>query len=120
MDLIPIPKNVPDMSFVQTLDGVQYTIHVTWNMRAGWMLGLYDANDVIIMAPRRMTVGSDLLDIARSNPLCPTGQLLVVDFSDQELEPRYLDLVSGPSESDLQGRVGLVYVPLNDPDLLVT
>lgn len=119
MDLIPIPKDVPDMTLVQTLDGIEYTLHITWNMRAGWFFGLYDANDVVILAPVRMTVGSDLLAGIRYNPLCPTGELLVVDFSNQDLEPGYLDLVSGASEADLQGRVGLVYVPLNDPDLQV-
>lgn len=120
MNLIPVPKNIPDMSFVQTLDGIQYTFHITWNMRAGWFFGLYDANDAVIMTPRAMTVGSDLLDIARSNPLCPTGQLLLVDTTNQDIEPGYLDLVAGPNESDLQGRVALIYVPLNDPDFQVT
>lgn len=117
MELIPVSKNVPSLSQVQTLDGSEYILHIEWNMRGGWFLGLSDANDSPIFQPRAMRVGVDLLKASRADARCPPGQLLVVDFSKSGLEPGYLDLVAGSSEDDLQGRVGLVYVPLDDPDL---
>jgi uncharacterized protein DUF6983 len=119
MDLIPITKNVPNLSQNQTLDGTDYIFHVKWNMRGGWFFGLSDANDDTILSPRQMTVGSDLLAPARFDARCPPGQLFVIDFTGKDIEPAYLDLVAGATQTDLQGRVGLVYVPLDDPDLLV-
>lgn len=119
MELIPISKNVPSLSQVQTLDGTEYILHIEWNMRGGWFLGLSDANDDTIFSPRQMTVGSDLLASIRYDARCPPGQLIIVDFTAQDIEPGYLDLVAGASQADLQGRVGLIYVPLDDPDLLV-
>jgi hypothetical protein len=118
VDLIPITKNVPSLSQTQTLDGTEYILHIEWNMRGGWFLGLNDANDDPLFQPRAMVVGIDLLKAARADARCPPGQLLVVDFSRSGVEAGYLDLVAGSSEDDLQGRVGLVYVPLNDPDLV--
>lgn len=116
MDLISIPKNLPDLSMSHVLDGTEYTFHFKWNMRGGWFLELSDAAGSPLFNFRRMVVGVDLLTTVRHDDRCPTGQLLLVDFSNTDTDPGYLDLVAG-TEDDLQGRVGLIYVPLNDPDL---
>ncbi len=120
MELIPIPKDAPDQSLSQVLDGVEYILHFVWNMRGGWFMALHDANDAPLFGLRRMTPGTDMLAHKRYDERVPPGKLLVLDTTGNDLRPGYTDLVSGPNESDLQGRVALIYVPENDPDLLVT
>lgn len=110
MQLINIQKDVPDLVQSQVLDGTVFTLHVTWNMRGGWYLALHDANDEVIFHARRIVLGFDLLTCVRHDPRCPLGQLVALDMTEREIEPGYADLVAGPDETDLQGRVALLYI----------
>ncbi len=114
MQTLPIDKRKPFSVQRRTLDGVKYTLHIEWNMRAGWFLGLSDADDVPIFELRKMVTDTDLLDGYRFDERCPPGRLFLVDTTGRQREPGYEDLVSGPNESDLEGTHALVYAELAD------
>jgi hypothetical protein len=110
VQVIPIDKYKPFAVQRRTFDGIKYTLHIEWNMRAGWFLGLSDADDLPIFDLRKLVTESDLLAGYRHDERCPPGKLFLVDTTGLKREPGYEDLVAGASESDLQGTHALVYV----------
>jgi hypothetical protein len=107
--VIPVQKNLPRVRQGQTLDGVDYFVVLEWNMRNGWFIGLNDANDTPIWQPARLVVDVDFCARARHDARCPPGVLTAFDVTGNSGDPGYLDLVSGSSENDLQGRVAITY-----------
>jgi hypothetical protein len=112
MLVIPVAKNIPSIKQGQTLDGTDYTFRFQWNMRSGWYIGLADSSDTPIFSPRKLVVGVNFLDSVRFDARTPPGDLIAVDVTGQSVDPGYLDLASGASFDDLQGRVIVVYRPV--------
>lgn len=105
----PIPKNVPDMTMVVTFDQAEYELRIRWNMRAGWFIDVADGQRQPIITGRAMVLGTDIFASVRYDERVPLGRLFLVDTTRQDIEPGFLDLASGPTLSDLEGRVMLVY-----------
>ena len=114
MQIIPIQKYRPFAVQRRSFDGVKYTLHIEWNMRAGWFLGLSDAEDSTIFQLRKMITESDLLAGYRHDPRTPPGRLYLVDTTGEWREPGYEDLVAGASDNDLQGTHALVYLEVSE------
>jgi len=111
MEVLQVAKGSPSFSQSHVLDGAVYVLSFTWNMRAGWFMGLADATGEVIYGQRRLVLDADLLRTARHDPRCPPGKLIALDLGGLGEPPGYEDLCSGPSLQDPQGRVLLVYVP---------
>lgn len=114
MLVIPVQKNLPSVTQGQTLDGVDYVFHFTWNMRGGWYIGLDDSNGDPIFQARKVVIAVNFLDGVRYDARCPPGDLVALDVSGRDLDPSYLDLVAGSSYDDLQGRVLIAYIPFGE------
>lgn len=96
MDFIQLPSPpVPFYSQRVTLDGADYTLSFEWNMRDGWYMGMSDANDEVIFAPRKMVVNWNFLRNVTDDRK-PPGALVLMDQTTDEdgraTRPGYLDL----------------------------
>jgi hypothetical protein len=105
----PVPKNLPDITMALTLSQAEYQIGIRWNMRGGWFININDAAGGPITGQAAMVLGVDFFQGVRHDDRVPPGQLMLVDTTGQDLEAGFLDLASGPTLSDIQGRVILVY-----------
>jgi len=105
----PIPKNVPDMTMTVTLDQAEYNLRIRWNMRGGWFIDVNDGENLPIVTGKAMVIGSDIFQSVRYDERTPLGKLMLIDLTQRDIEPGFLDLASGPTLSDLDGRVILVY-----------
>ncbi len=112
--LIPTRKDVPDYTQSQVLEGVEYNFRFLWNMRGGWFMSISDASEEPLLGLTRMVAGINFTDLVRWDPRCPAGDLVLADLQGGFVDPGYYDLASGPVDN-LQGRVGLVYIPSDDP-----
>ncbi len=112
--IIPIQKQIPSLVQRRTLDGAKYVLHVQWNMRSGWYLGLSDSDDNPIFSPRKLVTGVDMLVTVRWDARCPPGVLMLSDMTLIGREPGYLDLASGTTLQDLQGTHALLYWSIDE------
>lgn len=103
--------NEPDQYFdAGPFEGFSLLLHVRWNMRAGWTVSIYDANENPLSQGARLAVGQDLLAGIRYDPRCPPGELRLVDLTGvYDREARVGELAYGPSIEDPKGRFALVY-----------
>jgi hypothetical protein len=76
-----------------TLEGVDYYINLSWNMRAGWFIGMADQDGVAIFSPKRLTPDWDLLGHITDDRR-PRGELYCLDTTAQRAEPGFDDLGS--------------------------
>ncbi len=114
MIYLPI-QTIPDQTVTYgPLDGASYVFRFRWNMRGGWTFSMADESEQPIFGLRGLVLGTDFLDLVRSDPRVPPGKLLLVDLTDSGVEPGYTDLCGGPSESDLRGRCALMYVEASE------
>jgi hypothetical protein len=98
--LIPVDSDAEFYDLSVDLDGRSYTFEVRWNTRAGaWFLATYDGAGELLVAPRRVVLGANLLGRG-SDPRLPPGVLLAVDTS-----PARTDA----GRTDLGTRVVIVY-----------
>lgn len=112
--ILQVPEDLPYSTQRLTLDGVDYEVSLSWNERAGWFLGMTDTDGVVLFAPRRLALNVDVLKAFRFDARCPPGLLFAYDLNETSVEAGYLDMVSGPSQYDLRGRVALVYVSVTE------
>lgn len=105
----PIAKNVPDLTMIVTFDQAEYELRIRWNMRAGWFIDVADGQKQPIITGRALVLGSDIFAGVRYDERVPLGRLVLIDTTQQDIEPGFLDLCSGPTLSDLDGRCMLVY-----------
>lgn len=104
MVTIPVDSTLAHQFFSVLLDGVDLTLDVRWNARAGaWMLAVSDA-DGVILAGRRITAGGSLFGRVVSSRL-PGGDLMAVDTSGDDTDP---------GAGELGQRVELVYLTAAD------
>ena len=97
---IQVPEDTPFWSQRVTLDGREYLLRGEWNQRAGfWYLGVSDAEEDPIVAPRKAVADWDLLK-GVTDSRRPPGALVCVDFSGAGADPGFRDFT---------GRVALVY-----------
>lgn len=82
------------------LDGRAYRFELRWNPRAAsWFITTYDATGELLVGPRRIVLGANLLGRGIDDRL-PPGELLAVDTSSDGTDP---------TRDDLGTRVVLVY-----------
>lgn len=117
MIVINIPRDVRDMQFNTTLDGVDYILRLKWNPRAGWFLGMQDVNGVVLSAPRACVVSMDWLSPIRWDPRCPPGLLMFYEVQPGTGNPGYRDLVRDVEGDTYDGKVALLY--FTQADLVV-
>lgn len=104
MVTISVDSTLAHQSFGVLLDGVDLTLDVRWNARAGaWILAVSDA-DGVILAGRRITSGASLFGRVVSSRL-PGGDLMAVDTSGDDTDP---------GAGELGQRVELVYLTAAD------
>lgn len=107
MKQIPIPNAQARTALrIAGLDGADFYFHLAWSERSGWYLGLSDATDDPIFAPKRLCVGVDLL-AGCTDPRRPPGALVLVDQSLSGLPPAFDEL--GPEQ-----RCHLIYLEKAD------
>lgn len=101
--LIPIDTPPPPHHSLQVeLEGVTYTLDIRWNERdEAWYIALQDAEEQVLVAPRKVVLDFPLFGRFFTNPLVPRGQFMAVDTSNTGVEPGLADLGS---------RVQLIYV----------
>jgi hypothetical protein len=92
-----------------TLDQAKFELKIRWNMRGGWFISIADAAGDHITGQAAMVIGTDFFQGVRHDARVPPGSLLLVDTTLAFAEPGFLDLCSGPTLSDIEGRVMLVY-----------
>jgi hypothetical protein len=105
---LPVVPSVPDFEVRVSVDGSDYLFRYRWNHRAeSWFLDLLDADGVLLLAGRRLTVDSSILEQYRHLPI-PQGRLVPWDTTDRGLDPAFVDLGE---------RVLMRYLdPSEDPD----
>jgi hypothetical protein len=90
-----------DMSI--QLDGASYYLEFMWNPREQqWYLSISDANEVLLLSERRISLGLPLLARFRIAGL-PLGEIVAIDTSGSNVE-------AGLTE--LGARVHLLYIEL--------
>lgn len=96
---------------ITQLDGLEYLMRFLWSDREGcWYLGIYDQNNNPIALGIRLIVSWSLLR-RFIDPRLPSGVLMCVDLSGQDIDIR--------ESGDLGARVKLTYITADD-SLLVT
>lgn len=109
--VIPTRTDEARYSIEIDLDQLTYRFDFDWNDRAeAWSFDLYDANNVLLLAGRRVVVGFPLINRFRDARL-PPGDLHAVDTSTANLDPKF---------ADLGDRVKLLYVESADMGALFT
>jgi hypothetical protein len=109
LSYFPIPKSTPDLSMTITLDQAEFELQIRWNMRGGWFISIADAAGDPITGQAAMVIGTDFFQGVRHDDRVPLGKLMLIDTTLAFVEPGFLDLCSGPTLSDIEGRVMLVY-----------
>lgn len=98
--VIPIAPGVPDQRLSVQIDELTFTLDLLWNSRVEkWSMSMSDG-DGAIFSGHALSLDYPVLQ-AYNDRRSPPGELLLVDTSDQQLEPG-LD--------DLGERVLLLYV----------
>jgi hypothetical protein len=97
---IPLVTSVPWFKIQTTLDNITYGLEFLWNETSGgWYMSLFDVDDNLIQAGRRVTLETPLCTRGRTGAE-PPGLLMAFDTSGQQ---------ELPGLDDLQSRVVLVY-----------
>jgi len=90
--VIPFIPSEAFYTFSTSIDEVQYIFDVRWNSRAGhWYYDLKDENGDVIRSGMRVALGA--FPLHRSvDARAPTGALMAVDTTGQDLEATYDDM----------------------------
>lgn len=88
---IPTSTTLQDYKLTADLDGVLYELRFRWNERLeAWLLDVYDATGVLLIAGRRCSADGALL--AQHKHLAPIGgELLVFDTTLRRVDPKIDD-----------------------------
>lgn len=98
--LIPVDSDAEFYDLTVDLDGRSYTFEVRWNARSlAWFIATYDGSGELLVAPRRVVIGANLLGRGADSRL-PPGELLAVDTSQTGADA---------GRDDLGTRVVIVY-----------
>lgn len=90
--VIPTRQDVPYYSFEVDLDGVTYGFEFHWNDRdQAWYFSVFDVTGTLLLAGRKVTLGSLLLNRFR-DPRLPAGVLEVIDTSGTDTDATLADL----------------------------
>lgn len=100
MRTIPIDPAAGRQTLTCLLDGIDLTLDVRWNERAGAWTITFSDDQGVILAARRVAIGVAML-ARESSPRLPPGELMPVASTSPEVEP---------GRDDLGGRVQLVYL----------
>lgn len=102
---LPTSTDLPNYSFQCDLDGTTYDLALRWGDREEcWFFTLSTVDGTVLLAGRRLAVGSPLLRGFR-DPRLPPGELMAVDTSGNDLEA---------GQTDLGARVLLMYTEAAD------
>lgn len=88
---IPIKNEAPVYTIKIPLDGTVFRLRFEWNMRSGWYLGLQDAQQNVLMSPRKLTVSWPLLRYLKTEGR-PLNELVLVDIAGAGAPPGRDDL----------------------------
>jgi len=89
---IPLPQGLPQFVQQVPLDGRTYTLRFHWNEREeSWYMELADAEDVTIIAARKLVANWPLLH-RRPDERKPPGELFVIDATGPGVDPGLQDL----------------------------
>jgi hypothetical protein len=109
MAFLVIDTDSTSLNYEQTtqLDGFEYLFGFVWSEREScWYVSMSDQDGTPIAQGIRLVVTWPLLRRFKFNPQIPTGQLMCIDLSGQNVD------IQEPS--DLGSRVLLVYVTADD------
>jgi len=91
METIRTPTAVPKFSLRAVLDGVSYTITMSWNMRSGWYLAMDCADGTVLFPPKRLLADWNVLT-GSTDARRPRGALFLLDNSGQHMQAGMNDL----------------------------
>ena len=75
------------------LTGILVGIEVRWVDRAQlWTLSMSDSNGALLVGPKALVGGADLLKQRRYDEAIPQGALVVVDTTKQDSDPTFASL----------------------------
>lgn len=93
---IPTLQGVPYQTQRTRLDGRDFLLDFSWNMRAErWALDLYDDTDTILVGGILLVTNRPLLRFCKWDPRVPQGDLRVIDVSSDGSPPGFYDLALG-------------------------
>jgi hypothetical protein len=102
---LPLVPSIANYRLGTLLDGVQYTVDVHWNARAGaWYMDFYTADETPIRMGIKIVLGV-LLGGRVPDPAFPHGAMFAIDMTGSGTDAGI---------DDLGTRVIVVYVPAAD------
>ncbi len=90
--VIPTRTDSARYTMAVALEKQTYRFDFEWNDRdASWSFDIYDVNNVILLAGRKVVLGYPLIARYR-DPRLPPGDISAIDTSGADLDPLFADL----------------------------
>jgi hypothetical protein len=91
MQELPITTQLPDFEIRVAIEEVEYLCRYRWNTRAGaWFLDLSDADGVLLVGGRRLSIGYSLFEQFKHLDV-PPGLVMPIDTTERDIDPTLED-----------------------------